>query len=427
MNTNDNKEKNQSTIDNVNRVIVVGGGAAGLMAAGTAAEAGATALLIEKMKKPGRKLSITGKGRCNITNIADLHDFIKHFGRQGRFLHQSFSRFFARELMDFFKKHNLDLVTERGGRVFPASGKAIDVLNVFHDWLHQKNVVIKTSSQVEKLLISDNKITGVQIKGRKIQGDAVILATGGGSYPATGSTGDGYNLAGQAGHTVVPIRPALVPLIADMKNLPGLDGLSLKNINVRLYVDGKRKQQHFGEMAFTKYGLTGPVILTLSGFCVDCLRASKKLDLSIDLKPALSDQKLDNRLQRDLQKRHIERIDSILRGLLPKELVDVCLECTNIDTSSLGGNISAKERRRLRHWLKDFRLSITGHRPLKEAIVTAGGVNTKEINPKTMESHRVKGLYIVGELLDIHGDTGGYNLQAAFSTGWLAGLSAAKT
>lgn len=417
---------NQAIAAAPTKVIVIGGGAAGLMAAGSAAESGADVLLLEKMKRPGRKLCISGKGRCNITNIADLHDFIDHFGKQGRFLHQPFSHFFAPELIDFFERHGLKLAFERGGRVFPAQGKAVDVLNVFLGWLKQLKVSIKTDSSVEKLLISHNSIYGVLCNGREILSDTVILATGGASYPATGSTGDGYDLSKKAGHTVMVVRPALVPLTTNTEKTQSLDGLSLKNVNVRLFVDGKRKKQSFGEMAFTRFGVTGPVILTLSGFCVDCLRASKKMQLAIDLKPALDDKKLDNRLQRDLQKRYNEEISSILRGLLPKALVPVCLNCTNIDAHRLGKDISAKERRRLRLWLKDFRLDITGYRPLKEAIVTAGGVNTREIDPRTMESHKVKGLYIVGELLDIHGDTGGYNLQAAFSTGRLAGLSAAR-
>jgi len=411
---------------NSNKIIVVGGGAAGLMAAGTAAEMGADVLLLEKMKRPGRKLCISGKGRCNITNIADLPDFIDHFGKNGRFLHQPFSRFFGSELMDFFEIHGLKLVVERGGRVFPAQGKAVEVLNVLLHWCKQQGVKIKTSSSVDKLLISGNTIEGIMSNGEKKMSGAVILATGGASYPATGSTGDGYAFARQAGHQIMPIRPALVPLITDTTKIRGLNGLSLRNINVRLFVDGKRKKQQFGEMEFTRFGVSGPVILTLSGFCVDCLRASKKLQLAIDLKPALDDKKLDNRLQRDLQKRYNEEVSSILRGLLPKALVPVCLDSVNIPAHRKGDKISAVERRRLRHWLKDFRLDITGHRPLKDAIVTAGGVNTREIDPRTMESRYVKGLYIVGELLDIHGDTGGFNLQAAFSTGRLAGLSAAQ-
>ena len=420
------KEDKASIARSKNKIIVIGAGAGGLMAAGAAAKAGADVVVLEKMKQAGRKLRISGKGRCNITNIADSHDFINHFGKQGRFLHQAFARFFSPELIKFFEDHGLKLVTERGGRVFPAQGKAVDVLNVFLNWLKKHKVSIKTSSPVTRLLVAGDSIVGVICNGREIHCDTVILATGGASYPGTGSTGDGFGLAKQVGHTVIPIRPALVPLITDTKNTGDLNGLSLRNVNVRLLVNGKRKKQLFGEMAFTNFGVTGPTILTLSGFCVDCLRASKKLSLSIDLKPALDDQKLDHRLQRDLQKRYDEEISSIMRGLLPKPLIPVCLHETDIAAKRLGGEISAQERRRLRLWLKDFRLDITGHKSLKEAIVTAGGVNTKEVNPVTMESLLIKGLYFVGEILDIHGDTGGYNLQAAFSTGRLAGLSAAQ-
>ncbi len=408
------------------RVIVVGGGAAGLMAAGTAAEAGAEVIVLEKMKRPGRKLCISGKGRCNITNTAELRDFIDHFGRQGKFLHQSFDQFFSKELVDFFEQKGLELATERGGRIFPAQGKATDVLDILLTWLAELKVTIKTSAIVDKLLLQDNMIQGVVCNNTKVAADCVILATGGGSYPATGSSGDGYRFAAQADISLVPVRPALVPLTTEKGPIQGLAGLDLRNVAVRLYVGGKRKLQSFGEMGFTSFGVGGPVILTMSSYCVDCLRASKKLVLSIDLKPALDEKKLDNRLQRDLQKRYNEEIQSILRGLLPKQLVPVCLQAAQIPPHLPGEKISAKQRRRLRTWLKDFRLTITGHRPLKEAIVTAGGVNTREVDPRTMESKKVKGLYIVGELLDIHGDTGGYNLQAAFSTGRMAGLAAAR-
>jgi len=420
-----NRIEAEQSRSSATKVIVVGGGAAGLMAAGTAAEAGAEVIVLEKMKRPGRKLCISGKGRCNITNTADLRDFISHFGRQGKFLHQCFDQFFSKELVSFFERHGLELATERGGRIFPAQGKATDVHDVFLGWLKELNVQIRTSKVVDKLLLKGDHIKGVICKNDEILADSVILATGGGSYPATGSSGDGYLFTTQAGHTLVPVRPALVPLTTEKESIQGLAGLDLRNVNVRLYVNGKRKLQSLGEMGFTRFGVGGPVILTMSGYCVDCLRASKNLLISIDLKPALDDTKLDNRLQRDLQKRHNEEIQSILRGLLPKQLVPVCLQITGIQPHLIGEKITAKQRRRLRTWLKDFRLTITGYRPLKEAIVTAGGVNTQEIDPRTMESKKVQGLYIVGELLDIHGDTGGYNLQAAFSTGRAAGKAAA--
>ena len=409
----------------VQKVIVVGGGAAGLMAAGQAALEGAETILLEKMKRPGRKICISGKGRCNLTNVAELSEFIHHFGKTGRFLRQPFTRFFSKELMTFFNDLGLDLVTERGGRVFPASGKAPEVLAVFLAWLEQCGVKVQTSSAVDSLLVADGRIKGVVCKGQKIVCDAVILTTGGASYPATGSTGDGYALAQAAGHTLVPIRPALVPLETFDSVTAKMADLNLRNVNVRMYIDGKRKRQEFGELVFTKTGLSGPVILTMSGDVVDALRDGKKVEVSIDLKPALDDQKLDARLIRDLAARHAEEMESVLRGLLAREMVPVCLELTGIDPRKIAGQLSAKERNRLRIWLKDFRLQIKGNRSFTEAIVTAGGIDIREVDPRTMESKKTKGLYIAGELLDIQGDTGGYNLQAAFSTGWLAGKSAA--
>lgn len=408
------------------QVIVVGGGASGLMAAGQAALAGARVILLEKMKRPGRKICLSGKGRCNLTNVAGLSEFIKHFGRTGRFLRQPFGRFFSDELMEFFRDQGLELVTERGGRVFPASGKAPDVLAVFLQWLDKCGVEIRTASSVSRLLVAEDRIMGVVCNGEDVEADAVILTTGGASYPATGSTGDGYELAAAAGHTIVPIRPALVPLETVGTVTKEMEDLNLRNINVRLYVDAKRKRQEFGEVVFTGFGLSGPVILTLSGDIVDALRSGRKVELAIDLKPALDDPKLDARLVRDLTARAREEMDSILRGLVPREMVSVCLALTGIDPKKKGGELRAKERRRLRTWLKDFRLQVSGYRPFTEAIVTAGGVDTGEVDPRTMESRKTKGLYIAGELLDIQGETGGYNLQAAFSTGWLAGISAAS-
>jgi hypothetical protein len=408
------------------KIIVIGGGAAGLIAAGRAAEAGADVLLLEKMPQPGRKLCITGKGRCNLTNIAELPNFLAHFGRNGRFLRQAFAQFFTPDLMDFFTGLGLELVTERGGRVFPAGGKAPDVMKVLKKWLVTLKVTSRCTSPVEGLLMNNGRITGVLCKGGKIEGDAVVLATGGASYPATGSTGDGYILAGAAGHTIVPIRPALVPLETTGDTAGRMAGLSLHNIGLRMYIDGKKTRQAFGEIAFTETGLSGPLTLTLSGEVVDCLREGRKVVFSLDLKPALDEAKLDARLQRDFSSRSKERFDSILRGLLPREMVPICIEETGIPQDRPGGGVTAKERRRLRTWIKDFRLEITGHRSFDEAIITAGGVDVREINPRTMESLLTKGLYIAGELLDIHGDTGGYNLQAAFSTGWLAGRSAAE-
>ncbi len=408
------------------RIIVIGGGPAGLMAAGQAAENGADTLLLEKQRKPGRKLCITGKGRCNITNIADVPDFLAHFGKTGPFLHQAFARFFNTDLLNFLKKQGLAIVIERGGRVFPASGKAADVLDIFLAWLEQCGVKLQPDAPVSQLLIENNRVCGVVSQGRTYPCDAVILATGGASYPATGSTGDGYRLAQSAGHRLVPVRPALVPLETKGDATQKMAGLNLRNIKVRMHINGKKRREAFGELIFSEFGVSGPVILTLSGEAVAALEKGHRIVLSIDLKPALDEKKLDLRLLRDFKTRGQEPFNSFLRGLLPREMVPVCLELTGILPERKVNTISAKERRRLRTWLKDFKLDVTGHRPLAEAIVTAGGIDTREIDPRTMASRICKGLFIAGELLDIQGDTGGYNLQAAFSTGYLAGRCAAS-
>ena len=410
---------------NERKVIVIGGGPAGLMAAGQAAKDGAKTILLEKMRKSGLKLCITGKGRCNITNIAEVSDFISHFGRTGLFLRQAFARFFNIDLMEFLEKQGLALVTERGGRVFPASSKATDVRRVLLQWNEDVNVQIKNSAPVEKILTNAGHVTGVLSQGRQIPCDAVIIATGGASYPATGSTGDGYKLVESLGHTIIPIRQALVPLETSGDLPKRMAGLNLRNVKVSMFINGKKKRSEFGEVTFSKSGLGGPTIITLSGDAVDNLKKGEKVSCSIDLKPALDEQKLDARLQREIMARENEQISSLMRGLVPKEMVKVCLELIDIPADLPVKKISIKQRKFLRNWLKDFRFEITGYRPFSEAIITAGGVDTKEINPKTMESKIISGLYIAGELLDLQADTGGYNLQAAFSTGWLAGQNAA--
>ena len=407
------------------RLVVAGGGAAGLMAAGQAALLGAKVVVLEKMKRPGRKLCITGKGRCNLTNVASLPEFLGHFGPTGPFLRQAFHQFFTPELLEFFRDLGLTVVTERGGRVFPASGKAPEVLAVFEQWLERCGVPIRTGVTVDHLCIEHGVLSGVSCGDTTIPCDALILAAGGASYPLTGSTGDGYRLAEEAGHRIVPIRPALVPLITRGNLAALMEGLQLRNILVRLFIDGKKRAEAFGELAIMEFGLSGPVILTLSGRIVDALREGREVVLLLDLKPALDEKKLDARLVRDFELRRLEPIADVLRGLLPREMVGVALEAIALPPERLAGTIRSEERKRLRHWLKNFRLQITGHRPLAEAIVTAGGVDTREVDPRTMASRLVQGLYFAGEVLDLQADTGGYNLQAAFSTGWLAGRSAA--
>jgi len=419
------------------QVIVVGGGAAGLMAAGQAAELGADTLLLEKMDRPGRKLYITGQGRCNLTNVAPLSEFITHFGPNGRFLHQAFSRFFTSELVAFFERLGVRTVTERGRRVFPASGRAHDVVDALIWWVSKRGATLRTRSPVEGLLVEGGRVVGVQVARASsqktstgllranVRADAVIVATGGASYPATGSTGDGYRLAESVGHTIVPIRPALVPLETAGDVAPRLQGLSLRNVTVRVWVNGKKRAEIFGAMLFTHFGLSGPIILSLSRQVVDALRLGQDVTLSIDLKPVLDEHTLDARLLRDLDAHGKRQFHTLLRGLLPRKLIPVCMDLTSISPDKVGHQITAQERKRLRTWLKDFRLEVTGYRSFTEAIVTAGGVDTREVDPRTMASRLVEGLYFAGELLDVDADTGGYNLQAAFSTGWIAGRSAA--
>lgn len=407
------------------RVIVIGGGAAGLMAAGNAALHSADVTILEKMDRPARKLRITGKGRCNLTNIAPLPDFIEHFGKNGRFLRDAFSQFFTTELVEFFEGLGVNLVTERGGRVFPESGDAKQITDVLVKWAHKSGAALQRRSPVTKLITEEDRVVGV-LSSQELCADAVILATGGASYPATGSTGDGYRLAESLGHKIVPIKPALVPLETAGNVVSKLNKLNLRNVGVKLMLDGKKRAEDFGELTFIDSAVSGPTTLSLSGRAVDALNAGKKVSLSVDLKPALSDGKLEARILRDIDASGKKQFKLLLKGLLPSQLIPVCIDQTGIPTDTIAHQITSEQRKKLRLWLKDFRLDIIGHRPFSEAIITSGGVDIREIDPRTMESRIIKGLYIVGEVLDIDADTGGYNLQAAFSTGWLAGKSAAR-
>ena len=398
-----------------------------MMAAGQAAEVGAETLLLEKMDRPGRKLRIAGKGRCNLTNLAPLSEFVAHFGPNGRFLRQAFAQFSNSDLVAFFEKLGVRTVTERGGRVFPVSGQAQDVVDALVRWIRDQGATLRTRSPVERLLVEEGRVTGVQVsQGQVYHADAAIVATGGASYPATGSTGDGYRLAASLGHTIVPIRPALVPLETAGDVAPRLQGLSLRNVTVRVWGNGQKQAEAFGEMLFTHFGVSGPIILSLSRQVVDALRLGQRVILAIDLKPALDEGKLDARLLRDLDAHGKQQFRTLLKGLLPRKLVPACIDLTGIPSDKRAHQITSEERQRLRTWLKDFRLEVTGHRPFAEAIITAGGVDTREVDPRTMASRLVEGLYFAGEVLDVDADTGGYNLQAAFSTGWVAGRSAAQ-
>jgi predicted Rossmann fold flavoprotein len=408
------------------QIIVIGGGGAGLMAAGQAASSGAKTLLLEKMSSPGRKIFISGKGRCNITNSSPLPEFITHFGASGRFVRSAFHRYFSPETLAFFKSRGVPTVTERGGRVFPVSNLSQDVVNALTDWVKEQGVSIKTHTPATRLIHNAGRVTGVSTPGGDFHAQTVIIATGGASYPGTGSTGDGYTLAQSVGHTIIPIRPALVPLTIGGKIPSQLQGLSLRNVTLTVWVNDKKVASAFGEMLFTHFGVSGPIVLTLSKTVVDSLLKNNAVSIAIDLKPALDLYKLDSRLLRDLNKFGKRQFQTIIKELLPRKIIPVCIAQTKIPAEKQGHQITSVERKRLREWLKDFRLPISGHRSFRQAIVTAGGVDTREVDPRTMASRIMTGLYFAGEVLDIDADTGGYNLQAAFSTGWLAGNAAAE-
>lgn len=404
-------------------VIVVGGGPAGLLAAGRAAELGGRVLVLEKMRQPGRKLLITGKGRCNITNSAPVSEFITHVYPKGRFLKTAFSQYYSEEIIDLLKKHGVEVMLERGGRYFPAGNRAADVLQALLKWTNKLNVEIRTGFKVEKLLVEDEKIAGLVANGKEFKCDKVVLATGGKSYPATGSNGEGYTLAKAVGHTIENVRPALVPLETSGDTAQRLQGLNLKNVNAVVWSNNKKVGENFGEMIFTHFGLSGPIILTLSRIVADELLKNNKVEISIDLKPALDDQKLDKRLLRDLNEHGKKQVSNIFRSWLPASLIPVFIDLLNLDPAKACHQVSSKERKQIRVLLKNLRFSVTRTRSFKEAIITAGGVPTNEIAAKTMESKLVKGLYFAGEIIDLDAETGGYNLQIAYSTGWLAGNS----
>jgi hypothetical protein len=409
------------------QVIVVGAGAAGLMAAGTSAAKGAETILLEKMDRPGVKLRITGQGRCNLTNVDPIREAIKHFPAGGYFVRPALYTFSNDDLRAFFAERGVPTEVQRGGRVFPVSEDAREVVGALTSWVREQDVTLRPQSPVKRLIVEGGRVTGVQVAdGRPYRGDAAVIATGGASYPATGSSGDGYSLAQSVGHTIVPIRPALVPLETAGDVAPRLEGLSLRNVNVSVWIDGSKTNEAFGEMLFTGFGVSGPIILTLSREVVDALRARQGVVLSIDLKPALDHPTLDARLLRDINASPKRHVRNMLKELLPSSLIPVCCDLARIPAHKRAHQITAEERKRLRIWLKDFRLEVTDHRPLKEAIVTAGGVDTSEIDPHTMASRLIGGLYFAGEVLDVDAETGGYNLQAAFSTGRVAGQSAGK-
>ena len=412
------------------KVIVVGGGPAGMMAAITAAENGNEVLIIEKMPSFGKKLLITGKGRCNITSSLYMSEFIKNTPGNGTFLYSAFQNYTNKDIIEFLNKQGLEVKEERGNRIFPVTDKSVDVLNCFLKRIEEVKIKYKLHTKVEKILIKNYEILGVRTEREIIQADKVILATGGKSYPLTGSTGDGYKIASELGHNITPIKPSLVPLeVYEKEECKNLQGLSLRNVGIKLEYMDKNKviYDDFGEMIFTHFGISGPIILSASAHLVrykeiDNLLKNNKIKLYIDLKPALTEEQLDDRILRDFKEFKNKQFKHSLDKLLPQKMIAVVIEKSQIKEDKKVNEITKEERKRLIHLLKNFELTIKGFRPVEEAIITSGGINTKEINPKTMESKLIKGLYFAGEIIDVDSYTGGFNLQIAYSTGYTAGL-----
>lgn len=410
----------------MSKVLIVGAGAAGLMAGISAAENSSEVLIFEKMRIPGKKMLITGKGRCNITNSCEFEDFIKNLPGNGKFLSSALRRFSNQSVIDFFEWNGLETKVERGGRVFPVSDKAKDVVDTLVKVFTGLGGRIIYDSKVTEILIKDGQATGLKTIHGQFSGDNIIVAAGGASYPGTGSDGSGAKLAGKTGHTIIPLKPSLVPLVSDHPYIEELQGLSLRNVKVTLLSNNKKCAEDFGEMLFTHYGVSGPVILSMSNVAAKALDSGAEVDLAIDLKPALSEEKLDSRIQRDFSQYSRKQLLNGLKDLMPQSMIPVVCDMAFLDGAKFINQVSKEERRRLLHVLKHFTIPVIGTRPLAEAIVTAGGVSVKEINPKTMESKIIKNLYFAGEVMDVDGYTGGFNLQAAFSSGYVAGAAASK-
>ncbi len=405
-------------------LIVIGGGAAGLMAAGTAAENGKSVLVFDKNDKLGRKIRITGKGRCNVTNNCDNDTVIKSCVSSGRFLYSALSVLSPQDTMDFFEGLGVPLKTERGNRVFPESDNANDIANALEKWCKDLGVRFKKETVLD-VLTEDGSVKGVKAQSGEYSSTAVLIATGGASYKATGSTGDGYKFAEKLGHSIKPITPSLVALTTQDDDCPKMQGLSLRNAEIKVFDTEKKNKviyEDFGEMLFTHFGVSGPVILSASAHMRDMKPG--RFVISVNLKPALSEEQLDKRLLRDLEKNQNKNFGNSLSELLPQKMIDVVIKRSGIPAETKCNSITREQRKSLLDTLRDFRLTVNGFRSLNEAIVTGGGVNTKEINPKTMESKIVSGLYFAGEVMDVDAYTGGFNLQIAFCTGRLAGLNA---
>ena len=410
--------------------VIIGGGPAGLMAAISSAKNEDKVTIIEKMNSCGKKLLITGKGRCNITNNAQMDKFMANTPTNPKFLYGVFNNFTNKDIIELLESEGVKTKVERGERVFPVSDRAQDVLEALLHILKKENVQILTNTTAKRIITDAEKnVLGVELDdGKEIKADKIILATGGKSYPVTGSTGDGYRIAKDLGHTITKIEPSLVPLTSHDEVCKKLQGLSLRNVAIQLQICDKVVYKDFGEMLFTHFGVSGPIVLSASSYLVktkniEQILKEDKVELEIDLKPALSEEKLDARILRDFEKQKNKQFKNSLDKLLPQKLIPVIIEKTNINESKKINEITKQERQKLVNELKHFKISINGTRPIEEAIVTSGGINIKEINPKTMESKLINGLYFAGEIIDVDCLTGGYNLQVAWSTGYTAGIS----
>ena len=406
------------------RVVIIGGGAAGLMAAVIAGREGAQVTLLEKMNYLGKKMGITGKGRCNVTNAAPMSEFIKNTPGNGKFLYGAYERFSNQDLLQLLNEAGLETKVERGGRVFPASDSALDVRNTFMKLLRSYGVDVHLEEGAQEIIVEEGRVAAVKTKKGTYPAEAVLIATGGKSYPATGSSGDGYDLAGRLGHKVTDIRPSLVPIVTEEVWVKDLMGLSLRNVELSVVAKNKVQAKMFGEMMFTHFGITGPIVLSLSHTVGKLMRKKNigTIGLDINLKPALSVEKLDKRLQKDFELYSKKQLINGLKDLLPQRLIPLVIQLAGLDPHKPINQISKAERDSLVYILQHLPLTVKGLRPVEEAIVTAGGLSLKEFNPKTMESKLVPGLYGAGEVLDIDAFTGGYNLQAAFSTGYVAAM-----
>lgn len=408
----------------MSEIVVIGGGAAGMMAAICAARQGADVTLLEPNERLGKKLNITGKGRCNVTNDSACDELIAHVPRNGRFLYSAFSKWEGRDTMAFFEALGVPLKVERGKRVYPVSDRAFDISGALEKELRRRGVRL-VRDRAEALVLKDGRVAGVKSGAASYPADAVVVATGGVSYPATGSTGDGYRLAKQAGHTIVPPRGSLVPLTSDDPDCAAMQGLSLRNVTLTVR-NQKNKVvfQELGELLFTHFGVSGPLVLSASAHMRDWEK--DRYRLSIDLKPALDEKKLDDRLLRDFAERSNQDFDNVLGGLVPKSMIPVMVRRTGIPADTKANSITKQQRRKLLETLKDFAIAVTGPRGVEEAIVTSGGVKVGEVDPATMASKLVPNLYFAGEVLDVDAYTGGFNLQIAWATGKAAGKAAAR-